>query len=199
MRPSAFCLLLAGCSFLKATKDPTQYFVLTSDERRPPAVPSPLVLGIDHVQLPEYLLRDEMVSRSANNQLTLAEYQQWGEPLKDGFSRTLRHNLENQLGVGHVVAAPFDPASRPPLVVDVEVRRFERIAGQGAVLEASWALRDGKSGLTLATRDARVQRPTSEDPRATVAALSTTVAALAQEVAGAARATLTTSRPRVIR
>jgi uncharacterized lipoprotein YmbA len=69
------------------------------------------------------------------------------------------------------------------------VRRFERVDGQGAVLEASWTLRDGKSGQTLATRDARAQRPLEGDgARATVAALSGTVASLAGEVAGAARA-----------
>jgi len=180
--------LAAGCSFLKPHKDPTQYFVLTSDARPARAPAAPLVLGVDRVDLPEYLQRPELVTRSASNELKIAEYDQWGEPLKDGFSRTLRHDLEKELGAGHVVAAPFDPANKPPLVVDIEVRRFERVDGQGAVLEASWTLRDGKSGQTLATRDARAQRALDGDgARATVAALSGTVATLAGEVAGAAR------------
>ena len=187
-----FALLLplaAACSFLKPHKDPTQYFVLTSNEHAAPASTTPVVLGVDHVQIPEYLQRPELVTRSASNQLKIAEYDEWGEPLKDGFSRTLRHDLENELGAGHVVAAPFDPASRPHLVVDVEVRRFELVAGQGAVLEASWTIRDGKSGTTLATHDARALKSVSgDDPRATVAALSGAVAELAGEVAGAARA-----------
>jgi uncharacterized lipoprotein YmbA len=188
MRIAVFVVLAAGCSFLKATKDPTQYFVLTSDEDKAPASGSPLMVGIDHVELPEYLLRDELVTRSSKNQLTVAEYQHWAEPLKDGFSRTLRHDLESQLGAGQVSVGPFDPARRPPLLVDVEVHRFENILGKGAVLEASWTLRDGKTGAVLATHDSRAERPVSgDDPRATVSALSGTVAALANEVAAAAR------------
>jgi uncharacterized lipoprotein YmbA len=181
--------LAAACSFLKARSDPTRYFVLTSSERPAPSPSTAVVLGIERVQLPEYLMRPELVTRSATNQLTFAEYQQWGEPLKDGFSRTLRHDLENELGPDHVVEAPFDPASKPAVVVDVEVRRFERVAGQGAVLEATWTLRDGANGNTLVTREAHERRAVSgDDPRATVAALSGTVTALAGEVAGAARA-----------
>jgi uncharacterized lipoprotein YmbA len=188
----ALALALVACSFLKPRADPTQYFVLTSEARpaaAAPAAAAAVVLGLDQVQLPEYLQRRELVTRAASNQLTIAEFQQWGEPLKDGFTRTLRQDLENELGAGHVVAPPFDPARRPPLTVDVEVRRFERVAGRGALLEASWTLRDGKSGTTLALHDARAERPIAgDDPRATVAALSATVAALAGEIAAAARA-----------
>jgi len=203
MRTSAkaVCFTLAlslavGCSFLTPRQDLTQYFVLTSGEGQAPSSSSAPVLGVDHVKLPEYLLRPELVTRSASNKLTIAEYQQWGEPLEEGFARTLRRDLENELGAGHVVAAPFDPTSRPPLVVDIEVRRFERVAGQGAVLEASWTIRDGKHGTTLANREARLQQPISgNDPHATVAALSRTVTALAREVAGGARrATLVVPR-----
>jgi uncharacterized lipoprotein YmbA len=180
--------LATGCSFLKPRTDPTQYYVLTSAEKKAPAAAAPVVLGVDHVELPEYLMRPELVSRSASNQLAVAEYERWGEPLKDGFARTLRRNLENELGAGHVVAAPFDPRYRPSLVVDVEVRRFERVAGEGAVLEATWTIRDGKTATTLVTHDARARQPLSaEDARATVVALSTTLAALAREIAGAAR------------
>jgi uncharacterized lipoprotein YmbA len=180
--------LAAACSVLSPQRDPTQYFVLTASERAAAPAATAAVLGVEHVQLPEYLIRNELVTRSAANQLQVAEFQRWGEPLKEGFSRTLRHDLENELGAGHVVAAPFDAASRPSLVLDVEVRRFERVATEGAVLEASWTIRDGKSGTTLATHDARAQRPVAgDDPRATVAALSSAVAALAAEIAAAAR------------
>jgi uncharacterized lipoprotein YmbA len=180
-------LATTGCSFLKAKSDPTQYFVLTSREPRTLDTPPKVRIGVDRVQLPEYLQRSELVTRSSSNQLTVAEYQHWGEPLKDGFSRALRRDLENELA-GQVATAPFDQMNPPPLVVDIEVHRFERVAGQGAVLEASWTLRDGKSGRTLATHDARVQQPIAgDDPHATVDALSEAVAGLAGHVAGAAR------------
>jgi uncharacterized lipoprotein YmbA len=178
-----------ACSILKPRADPTQYFVLTSEERKAPRVPVQKVLGVDRIELPEYLMRPEIATRTESNQLKIAEYDRWAESLQDGFSRTLRSDLENRLGAGHVVAVPFDPAHRPALIVDVEVRRFERVLPDGAVLEARWSLRDGASGAVLVTKEASLHQPVpGDDTRATVAGLSTVVAALASEIADAARA-----------
>jgi uncharacterized lipoprotein YmbA len=188
------CLALAlalatACSFLKVRSDPTRYFVLSSQPGKPPRAAPPITVGVNHVELPEYLIRPELVTRSASNQLTIAEYDRWGEPLKDSFARTFRQDLGNELGAGHVVAAPFDPADRPAFSVDLEVRRFERVGDEGALLEATWTVRDGTSAATLATRHSRVRTPlSSADASATVAALSSTVATLAAEVAAAVRA-----------
>ena len=178
--------LLPGCSFLKARSDPTRYYVLTSAEPKLPATAIPLVIGVEHIELPEYLLRAELVTRTASNQLAIAEYDRWGEPLKDGFARTLRRDLENQLGAGHVIAAPFDPTNRPPLTVDLEVRRFERVGNADAALEARWTIREGKSGATLVTRDSRQRVPLAgTDATATVVALSSALAAFAGEIGAA--------------
>jgi uncharacterized lipoprotein YmbA len=183
-------LPLAGaCSFLKPHTDPTKYFVLASEERKAPAAPAEKRLGVDRIELPEYLLRPEITTRTESNQLKIAEYDRWAEPLKDGFSRTLRSDLENQLGAGHVLTAPFDPSHRPALVVDVEVQRFERVLADGAVLEATWSLRDGATAAVLFTKRASLRQPVAQsDTRATVAALSRAVAALAAEIADAVRA-----------
>ena len=179
-------LLLPGCSFLKARSDPTRYFVLTSAEPTAPVTPASIVVGVEHLELPEYLRRPELVTRTAENQLAISEYDRWGEPLKDGFARTLRRDLENQLGTGHVIAAPFDPTNRPALTLDIEVRRFERVGNAEAVLDARWTIRDGKSGAELETRDSRQRAPLpAADPNATVVALSHALTAFAAEIGAA--------------
>lgn len=179
--------LAAGCSFLKAHPDPTRYFVLTTEEPRQPAQAAPLVLGVEHVELPEYLLRPELVTRTASNQLAISDYDRWGEPLKEGFARTLERDLESELGAGHVVAAPFDPTGRPTVTLDLEVRRFERTGTTVAVLEARWTIHDGKTGTTILSRDSRQQMPlaAADNTPATVAALSKALAACAREIAAA--------------
>jgi uncharacterized lipoprotein YmbA len=177
---------LGACSFLKARPDPTKYFVLTSEARKGPAAPAK-ALGVDRIELPEYLMRPQMTTRTEANQLKIAEYDRWAESLKDGLSRTLRHDLEKQLGE-RVLTAPFDPAQKPALVADVEVRRFERVLPVGAVLEATWTLRDGATGAVLVTQEANLRQPVAgDDASAAVAALSTTVAALAAQIADAVR------------
>jgi uncharacterized lipoprotein YmbA len=196
MRTKTAVLVLAmslagACSFLKARSDPTRTFVLTdSASKSPSAAPVATVVGLDRVELPEYLLRSELVTRSASNQLQIGDYEVWGEPLKDGFARTLRRDLENELGGVSVLTAPFDPAAKPELAVDVDVQRFERVGQEGAVLDARWTLRDVKRGTVVARRDARERQPPGDgDTHAVVAALSRDVAALAAEIAAAVRAT----------
>jgi uncharacterized lipoprotein YmbA len=180
--------LLAGCSFLKPHSDSTRYFVLTSEPAAKPGVAIAGVVGLDRIVLAEYLERPEMVARSASNQLVISDVESWGEPLKEGFARALRRDLENDLGTGHVVVAPFEPTSRPHLLVDVDVLRFERVAGEGVLLEAHWTLRSGKSGATLTTREARLTQPLSgSDAQATVAALSRALAGLAEQIAETVR------------
>jgi uncharacterized lipoprotein YmbA len=180
--------LLAACNVLQARRDPTQYFVLTSDEHEAAVAPGALVVGLDHVELPEYLRRPELVTRLASNELAIAEYQHWAEPLEVGLARTLRLDLKTALRDCQVVAPPFDPARPPDVIVDVEVRRFERAVGQGAVLDASWTVRDRSSPEVVASHESHVRQPIAgEDSRTTVAALSGASAALAREIATAIR------------
>ena len=181
-------LLGPGCSFLKPKSDATRYFILTSSAPERAAPPPTVSVGLERVDLPEYLVRPELVTRSGSNQLGIAEYEVWGEPIKDGFARTLRRDLEKALGA-NVLAAPFDPTAKPDLTVEVEVQRFERVAGEGAVLDARWTLRDNRKGVVLAHGVARERQPLASDAdtQSSVAALSRDVGTLADEVTTAVR------------
>ena len=104
-----------GCSFLKARSDPTRYFVLTSERAEKRRRRRPTVVRRRRsrrpARVPDAARAGDALRRRTSS--TIAEYDRWGEALKDGFSRTLRRDLENELGAGHVVAAPFDPRAGP--------------------------------------------------------------------------------------
>jgi len=180
-------LLASACSVLQAKPDPTRYFVLTATEPTTPPLPIPKAIGLDHVKLPEYLTRDEMVTRKASNQIDIQDYNRWGEPLKDGLVRTLRHDLEGQLGAERVLTPPFEPDHPPPLVVDLEVRRFEFVAGQGALIDVVWTLRDKAGAIITQHETKKVVPAPDQDVGLEVAALSKGVDALAKEIGDAVR------------
>jgi uncharacterized lipoprotein YmbA len=178
--------VLAGCSLFKKSTDPTRFFVLSAKEPATTPPPSSAVVGLEKVELPEYLVRDEMVTRLASNELKISDFDRWGEPLKDSFSRTLVRDLTGQLGEGHVVERPY--ATQPKLLLDVDVRRFERTAGNTVTLDAVWTLRDAASGETVVRKESSLRQPVSgHDTQASVAALSQALAALSAEIAGAVR------------
>jgi uncharacterized lipoprotein YmbA len=178
---------LAACSLFKKTTDPTRFFVLTAKEPASAQSPSSsVVVGVAKVELPDYLVRDEMVTRLASNELKISDFDRWGEPLKDSFSRTLLRDLKSQLGDDHVVERPYAPA-RPQLLLEVDVRRFERIGDQ-AQLDATWVLRDAATNAEVVRKESILKQPLSgHDTQASVAALSQTLAALANEIAAAVR------------
>ena len=74
--------LLAGC----ASSPPARFYLLTplqDTASLPPQADNArqLTLGIDAVTLPEYLDRTEIVRQASTNQLDLAEFLRWAEPI----------------------------------------------------------------------------------------------------------------------
>jgi uncharacterized lipoprotein YmbA len=85
-------LALSGCSFGKSP--PSHFYVLNAQEDAPPQpADHALVLRITHIGLPRYLDRFEIVTRSGSNELKLADFHRWAEPLEEGIARVLAENL----------------------------------------------------------------------------------------------------------
>jgi uncharacterized lipoprotein YmbA len=193
--PALLSLLLAGC-LPKPHADPTRYYLLSavpSQEPSPHAFTSdqPPLLGLGPVELPRYLDRSELVSRPSANQLSVADNDRWGEPLLEGFRRSLRQDLAALLGTDGIVMHPFKPTNPPQLVLTVDVSRFEPAgaAERRVELVARWTLRTGE-GRVLAAEEAAVREPISGDGGrgAEVAALSRALGQLAGLMAPAVRA-----------
>jgi uncharacterized lipoprotein YmbA len=183
----AWWFLWSGCSILQPRTDPTRYYVLTAVSSKTEAPPATRSIGIERISLPDYLARPELVRRTAENELKIADYEHWGEPLKDGFGRTLHEDLALLLGTDRVYDSPFDP-SQVDFILDVDVIRFERVGENAADLDVRYALREGRSGNTIASRETHKHQPFSDhDTQQAVSALSKLIAAFAEEVAKAVR------------
>ncbi|HWE29978.1 MAG TPA: PqiC family protein [Polyangia bacterium] len=175
--------LCAGCSFLKPSVDPTTYFVLTATATSAPGHAVQRVVGLEAVRLPEYLDRPQLVTRIAPNQLRISDIERWAEPLGDGLTSTLRHDLAAALGDANVLVQPG--ATHVDADVTVDVVRCERVGADAVELVARWKLRDGNGNVQL-VKDAHVRLTTARaDAQSAVAALSQAVATLAGEIATA--------------
>jgi uncharacterized lipoprotein YmbA len=128
------------------------------------------------------------VTRASRNELRLAEFAQWGEPLGSNVSRVLMENLSILLATDQVILFP----KRVPISIDyqvaVEMTRFDVEAGGNARLDARWAIfgEDGKTML-LKGKSSYVEPVGSADYGAMVAAESRTLEALSREIAAAIR------------
>jgi uncharacterized protein len=187
-----FALVLGGCTTFSPQPDPSRFFTLSSQsqgedstEKRPIRAPA-ISLGIGPVNLPAYLDRQEIVTRIAQNQVRLSEYDRWAEPLEEGVGRVVSQNVASILRAERITSYPWPPDRKPLYQVELEVLRFETNNAQEAQVAARWTLRHtGKKDL-VRYRDTRLSRPIHERSTAgSVAALSEVLADLSRQIAQA--------------
>jgi len=186
------CLIvgLAGMSAC-GTSQPTRYYLLSSavpDMAREP-VQGELTIGVGPVILPPYLDRREIVSRTSNNELSVAIYDQWGEALRDNVSRVVGENLGQRLATDRIIRLPVKRSLRRALVFDYQVtiaiKAFEKTPDGSVVLNARWAVLDNDKTELVLRRSVYSQVPAAEGYAAQAAAQSQLLDQLSEEIAAA--------------
>lgn len=179
--------LFAGCLCLAAgcgKSAPTHFFSLSVPAGVPAGDTGPcLALGIGPVDFPAYLDRSQIVTRVGANQMHLAEFDQWIEPLRDNFQRALMENLSGLVCAKPLIGHPWPAGNHPDRQVAIQVDRFDGTLGQEAVLRASWTVLDA-DGKALAWRTADLREPVGGPDYASLAAAqSRLVSRFARDVA----------------
>jgi len=155
----AFLLLavisLAGCG----TDKPTRLYVLTPLAPKPASVSTEgVAIGVGPITLPKYLDRPQMVTSVSSNQMSQANFDQWGGDLNDNMTRVLADNLANLLATDRVSLYPWKDRAPIQFQITLDVTRFEQVADGSTVLSAFWSLVDAKDGSVLL-----MQRSTYQD------------------------------------
>src|SRR5207247_5233912 len=97
-------LLAAGC--LGGTA-PTRFYVLAAVEDPAVSGERAVSVGVGPIGLASYLDRPQIVTRPAADKIDLGEFDQWGEPLRDGISRTLAEDLSRQMPSAKIAISPW--------------------------------------------------------------------------------------------
>jgi uncharacterized lipoprotein YmbA len=183
----ALLMHLAGC----ASSAPTRFYVLsplTSSKAESQVLKDEgcIAIGIGPVELPAYLDRPQIVTRLSENELDLAEFDKWAEPLKDNFSRVLVENLSTLLCADAISIFPWKGPTPIDYQVEVTVIRMDGNVGGNASLVARWAIFRQNDRKMLLTRQSNFSRRiSSESYKALVSAQSRAIADLSREIAEA--------------
>lgn len=142
-----------------------------------------LAVGVGPVELPDYLDRNQIVTRSGQNELNLAEFDLWGAPLKDNTAQVLAENLAVLLPSNKVLTYPWKRSAQVRFQTTIKITRFEHLEGGETVLGVRWSILDG-NGAELLTRESRyVEKPAGDSYPATVAAMNRALAQFSHELA----------------
>ncbi len=187
----AFSFLMAGCTFIGGTQQPTKNYVLNSlysEKIEVQAVADLHDIGIlvGPIRMALYLDRADIVIRDSQNQIRLAEFSQWAGPLQENFSRVLSENLSVLLATDRVGIFPGTRAMSFDFNVTVNVTRFDGMPGEKADLRARWGILDKTRKEMLFENHSVLSQPTENDSmEALIAAESRTLADLSREIAEA--------------
>lgn len=174
-----------------ASNAPSRFYVLSpligsggepemaSDKHR-------VTIGIESVGFPAYLDRQEIVTRVSANELHLAGFDEWAEPLGDNFTRVLTENLSILLSTNSFIILPVRGPEPTDYRVQVEVIRFDGRLGGDSSLLVRWSISGEDDKKIFLTKKSSFKEATGgPDYKALVAAQSRTVEAFSHEIAGA--------------
>ena len=151
----------------------------------------PTVIRVDAVVIPGYLDRHEIVTRVSENQIHLADFHQWGEPLRNGITNILAENLTRLLPPKDFAVFPFKSPSSTDYQISVEILRMDGSLNGEVHLTAQWSIIEGTENDLRVTRKSSFKASDSpSDYDELTAALSRLVEALSREIAERIRATL---------
>jgi uncharacterized lipoprotein YmbA len=177
-------LALTGCGtstpskfyMLNAVANPVKKSSQTEPERQ-------VYIGVGPVEFPAYLDRHQIVTRVDENQVNLAMFHEWAEPLKDNFIRVFVENLSALDTRGLFVVYPMRGPASVDIQLEMEVVRLDGKLGGDVSLVARWAIFRKNRGEMPMTGKTEITEPTgSPDYRSLVAAQSRAVEALSREI-----------------
>ncbi|MGR8998814.1 MAG: PqiC family protein [Gammaproteobacteria bacterium] len=153
--------LLSACA-----STPTNFYTLESLSRPPVATTTtsakkPLI-GIGPLSLPALLDRKGIVTRTENNSVQIAEFDQWAAPLKDNVITVLSKNVAALQPNAIVRSYPWSVYGNVDYRVIVDISRFDTQPGKSATLEASWAIMEEKNHTIVSNGQAKIQQPLND-------------------------------------
>jgi len=185
-------VVLVGLTGCAGATDPTRFYVLapmgaSSATSRPSASAGDLRVGVRAVELPRYLERSQIVTRASANRLELAEFHQWGAPLRIAVPAVLAENLARLLPSDQVQVFPWGRSFTPDAQVLVEITQLEGALNADTTLTARWRIL-GRAGAEVRAGTSRLSEPSGRDYESLVAAHSRLLGALSRDIAEALRA-----------
>jgi uncharacterized lipoprotein YmbA len=138
-------LALAACG-----SAPVHFYTLVpsaSGAVSAPATRAPFLIDVLPVGVPAQVDQPQLVVRQGDGSVALLEGEQWIAPLADEIRSAVAGELVRRLGVQDVHGLPQATTGTPLYRIKLDVRRFDSVPAQYALVQAAWSVR--------ATGDAR--------------------------------------------
>ncbi|MGD9150676.1 MAG: PqiC family protein [Desulfobacterales bacterium] len=185
-------LFFNGCLGGPSPTPATRFYVLNSiDSAENTNRPQPVMnldkdvsLGIGPIRLSQVLDRPQIVIRTSQNEIRVADLDRWAAPLQENITNVLTDNLTTLLSTGSILKFPWKTALPIEYQIVMEITRFDGMPGGNADLRARWAILGENGRKVYAKAKTALTEPIGGDTiAALVSAQSRLVAKLSLEIA----------------
>ena len=179
-------LILCSCS----RTGPSRFYILSSfSDAGSVLSKSSLIIGVGPVDIPDYLERPQIITRTSQNNLVLAEFDKWAGSLKHDIPLVIAENLSAVLNTDHVFVYPWKGMLPVQYQIKVEIIRFDAEPEKQAVLTAHWLILGKNGRKVLKMKKSKISWPIKEKGYdAIVSAQSQALAVLSHDIASAVSA-----------
>jgi len=153
-------LLCSSCIQLGGEPEPTRYYLLAPLAETAVDINRPdLHVSLGPIEIPSYLDRPQIVTRTTDSEIVLANHDRWAEPLPENFIRTLQENLYQQLGNVSITTTPWSPNSKTSYRITLALNRFDGVIDQQTNVDIRWSLLDATQNKELQRGQFRAEIP----------------------------------------
>jgi len=183
-----------GCASFAPKADPSSFYILSTlpevdlaADKTTAGIKTNFSVGLGPIELPGYLDRQQIATRTSMNRLSYSETDRWAAPLAESFSRVLGQNISHLLNPAQMIQFPWQSNDAPDYQVKIEVLQFEANSNQEAWLTARWSVIDRNKKILIGQRSQLTRRAGSVSSEDFVKALSETLGDLSREIVNTLR------------
>lgn len=182
-------LSFGGCATFAPRADPASFYLLETlpeadlaAAKTAAGIKTKFSVGLGPIELPGYLDRQQIATRTSTNRLSYSENDRWAAPLAESVSRILAQNIAHLLNPAQMIQFPWQSNDAPDYQVKIEVFQFEGNSNQEAWLTARWTVIDRNKKILVSQSSQLHRRAESLSTEDFAKALSETLGDLSREI-----------------
>jgi uncharacterized lipoprotein YmbA len=149
--------VISGC--VSAGKSPQAkfYSLRPLKDAQKPKIATPalkdVIIGVGPLELPAYLDRPQIVTRGGDNELVLAEFHRWAEPLDEAILRVVAQNLMSIFPDSNVLLYPWGYYVPVKYQVVMEIISIDAALQNEVRLSVNWSALNTENKKVFLTRN----------------------------------------------
>jgi uncharacterized lipoprotein YmbA len=188
----ALTLIFSSCLGGPSQTPATRFYVLSplysaENVNRPETVmrlDEKVSLGIGPIRLSQVLDRPQIIIRTSENEIQVADLDRWAAPLNENITNVLADNLTTLLSTGSILKFPWRTTLPIEYQIILEITRFDGMPGGNVDLRGRWGILGNNGRIVYAKQKTALTEPIGGDSIAEmVSALSDLIGKLSLEIA----------------